>query len=266
MTMFRKQYKKDFDSIIPDADYVDNMVEGIIEYPKRNRFKKPTRLVAAVVAICLLVGGGFLANHLTEPTFIMMAYAHDNGDTGVNIEENTSVVLPFGKLSRGERHSYVNETGEKMYSYDVGFEDGGISIIGDNISSVTYTSNRGELQYFDSLLAKKMIDEKKADNNKPNSSEKVELIAFDDSHLLMQSGQKITKVFQEELGTKSFNVDWIPWYAIDIVSEDRPIDFADLPADIITIKVSFTNGKEISKQLQLTFNSDGDLLAEVIIK
>ncbi|NMB32692.1 MAG: hypothetical protein GX992_00405, partial [Clostridium sp.] len=69
-----------------------------------------------------------------------------------------------------------------------------------------------------------------------------------------------------ELGTKSFNVDWIPWYAIDMASEDKPIDYADFPADIINIEVSFTNGKKITKQVQLSFNSNGDLLAEVIIK
>ncbi len=265
MTMFRKQYKKDFDSIIPDANYVDNMVEGIIEYPKRNRLKKPTRLVAAVVAICLLVGGGFLAKHLTEPTFIMMAYAHDNGDTGVNIEENTSVVLPFGKLSRGERHSYVDETGKTIYGYDAGFEHGGISLVGKNISSVTYTSKQGELQFFDTVLAQKLLNERKNDTNTSNSDEKVELIAIDNSDLT-QRGQKITRVFQKELGTKSFNVDWIPWYAIDMASEDKPIDYADFPADIINIEVSFTNGKKITKQVQLSFNSNGDLLAEVIIK
>ncbi len=264
--MFRKQYKDDFDSIIPDANYVDNIIHEFHNMPKPNRSRKQPRLVATVVAICLLIGGGFWAHHLTQPSFTMTAYAHDNGHTGINIEENTSVVLPFGKLSRGERHSYVDETGKTTYGYDVGFEHGGISIIGDNIASVTYTALNGELRYFDTILAKKMIDERQADNKKANSNEKVELITFDDNNLLMQSGQKITKVFQEELGTKSFNVDWIPWPAIDIASEDRPIDFADLPADIITIKVSFTNGKEISKQLQLTFNSNGDLLAKIIAK
>lgn len=264
--MFRKQYKEDFASIIPDANYVDNLIQKLNDTPNQNRCRRQIPVVAAVLAICLLVGGGFLANYLAEPTFTMMAYAHDNSDTVVNIEESTSVVLPFGKLSRGERDSYIDETGKKMYSYNVGYEHGGISVVGNNIASVTYTSQAGELQFFDSLLAKEMLNERKEDNDNPNSSEKVELIALDNNHLLMQHGKEITTVFHEKLGTKSFDINWVPWHAIDIASEDKPINFADLPADIITIKVSFANGKEITKQLQLSFNSEGDLLAEIITK
>jgi hypothetical protein len=58
-------------------------------------------------------------------------------------------------------------------------------------------------------------------------------------------------------------VHWIPWDAIDVVSEDKPIDFADLPQDIITITVHFTSGKILTKQLKLSFNSDGNLIGEI---
>jgi hypothetical protein len=34
-----------------------------------------------------------------------------------------------------------------------------------------------------------------------------------------------SSAFYEERGMKSFDVSWSPWYALDIVSEDRPIDF-----------------------------------------
>lgn len=143
--------------------------------------------------------------------------------------------FPFGKISRGDRHFYLDETGKKVYTYDVGFDSGGISVKGENISSVKYASKAGEFRFLH------LIPERQG------SAE----------------GKEILTTFNKELGNKSFDVNWIPWDAIDIISEDGPLDYLNLPADNITITVHFTNGKSITKQLQLSFSKDGNLIAEI---
>jgi len=41
------------------------------------------------------------------------------------------------------------------------------------------------------------------------------------------------------------------------------IDFLNLPKDNMTVTVFFTNGKSITKHLQLSFNGEGNLMTEV---
>lgn len=222
--MFKKEYKNDFNSITPDINLVDKTIQRFNTPPKK--YSK-MRFSVATMAICLLIVGGFIVSNLTKPTFSLVAFADDN--QYVDITENAQAILPFGKISRGNQNFYLDETGNKVYTYDVGFDSGGISVRGNNISSVKYTSVAGELQYFVSS----------------------------------QQGKEITTTFYKELGNKSFDVYWIPWHVIDIVSEKGDVDFINLPKDNVTITVSFTNGKSIIKHLELSFNKEGNLIAKV---
>jgi hypothetical protein len=260
--MFRKEYKKDFNSVTPDI----NLIEKTKQRLNNNTVKKHSgiqkRFVAAAVAICFLIGVGFMTSNLTKPAFALVAFADDGGGQIINIEGNTQVILPFGKISRGDRHFYLDETGEKIYAYDVGFDSGGISVKGDNISSVKYTSDMGELTFFDSIAAKQMSQPKQDEKQKS----KIMLHVLEDSGSFVKVGKEIITNFHAELGEKSFDVNWSPWYAIDIVSEDGPVSFADLPSDNITIEVHFKDGKIMTKHLKLSFNNDGNLIAEIITK
>ena len=259
MTMFREGYKKDFNSITANASLIENTTKRLSNNLTKRYFRIRKRFVAAAAAICLLIGGAFMANNLNKPAFALVALAADSGDHYIKIDENTKVTLPFGKISRGDRDFYLDETGKKIYSYDVGFDHGGISVRGDHIAYVKYTSNLGELSFFDSIAAKK-IEPPKQDEEQ----EEVMLHILEDAAPFMQAGKEITISYHAELGEKSFDVNWFPWYAIDIVSKDEPVNFADLPSDNIIIEVYFENGKTMTKQLHLHFDHGGNLIAEIM--
>ena len=258
--MFRKEYKKDFNSVTPDINLIEKTTQELNNNTARKHSGIQKRFVAAAVAICFLIGVGFMTSNLNKPAFALMAFADDGGDQIINIEANTRVILPFGKISRGDRHFYLDETGKKIYTYDVGFDSGGISVKGDNISSVKYTSDLGELTFFNSIAAKQMGQPEQDEN------QKLKIYVLEDIGPFLKVGKEIITNFQGELGEKSFYVNWSPWYAIDIVSEDGPVSFADLPSDNITIEVHFKDGKIITKHLKLSFNNDGNLTAEIITK
>lgn len=258
--MFRKEYKKDFNTVTPDINLIEKTKQKLNNNTAKKHSGIQKRFVAAAVAICFLIGVGFMTSNLNKPAFAIVAFADDGGGQIINIEGNTQVILPFGKISRGDRHFYLDETGEKIYTYDVGFDSGGISIKGKNISSVKYISDLGEFTFFNSIAAKQM--------NQPeqNENQKLKIHVLEDSSSFVKVGKEIIANFQGELGEKSFDVNWFPWYAIDIVSEDGPVSFADLPSDNITIEVHFKDGKIITKHLKLSFNNDGNLIAEIITK
>ncbi len=319
--MFRKRYKEDFDSITPDPDVIDNLAEKLKSHVSKKHPRIGKQLIAAAVAVCLLMGGSLLTRNFHEPSFSMVAFADDNSGDKVYIDENSSVVLPFGKISRGEKHSYIDECGKTVCGYDSGFERGSISIEGEGISSVTYACKMGEFGHYDSVMEKRMEDEGKIkicnftvpvkiippgkdmdtiferlwnegffDDIKKEyfqdkstdisnyqvqfgqNSEQIQkgiwqvVIShkFENGYPFIQRGKEITATFYEERGIKSFDAHWSPWYALDIVSEDKPIDFADLPSDDITITVHFTNGKTATKQLKFSFDSNGNLIANVV--
>lgn len=227
--MFKKEYKNDFNSITPDINLIEETLQKINNSPKRHLRMK---FVAAAMSICFLIVGGFMASNLNKSTFSLVAFADDDSQY-INIEENTQMVMPFGKISIGNQDFYIDETGNKVYTYDVGFDSGGISIKGKDIVKVKYTSMLGELMFFDSA---------------PN---------------LIQQGKEITTIFYEELGDKSFTVYWNPWHAINIISKDGSANYQDLSKDNIEITVFFANGKSITKNLQLFFDRDGNLIAEI---
>lgn len=320
--MFRKRYKKDFDSITPDPDVIDNLSEKLKSHASKKYPRIGKQLIAAAVAVCLLMSGGLLTRNFREPSFAMVAFADDNSTNKVYIDANSSVVLPFGKISRGERVAYTDKSGKKAFAYESGFEHGKISVEGKGISSVVYTCERGELFYHDRAMEGRMEAEGKIkicdftvpvkiippgrdmdaifeklwnegyfDNIKKeyfqNKSQDISdywvrfsqwgeqqkkgiwqveiLYQFENEYPYIQRGKQVTAAFYEELGAKSsFNVSWSPWYAIDMVSEDKPIDFADLPSEDITVTVHFTNGKTATKQLKFSFDSKGYLIADVI--
>lgn len=249
--MFKKEYKNDFNSIVPD----ENLVEGTIQMFNRSYKKRSkTRIFAATMAICLLIVGGFIISNLNGTTFSLVAFADEDDSQYMSLLEDVQMVMPFGKISRGDRHSYIDETGNKIYTYDVGYDSGGISIKGKNIVEVKYTATLGELMFFDSVSAR--------ENHPPLQSEG-EMVIYKPETSLIQRGKEITKSFNEERGDKSFNVQWSPWYAINRVSEEGTSDFSDLPKDNIEITVFFANGKSVKKNLQLSFDKDGNLVAEM---
>ena len=254
--MFKQEYKNDFNSITPDTNLVDKTIQRFNTPPKKH---SRMRFIAATMTICILIVGGFIVSNLTKPAFSLVAFADESDSQYVDIAENAQVMLPFGKISRGNQHFYLDETGKKVYTYDVGFDSGGISVKGDNISSVKYTSDMGELTFFDSIAAKQMSQPEQDESQKS----KIMVHVLEDSGSFVKVGKEIITNFHAELGEKSFNVNWSPWYAIDIVSEDGTVNFADLPSDNITIEVHFTNGKSITKHLQLSFNKEGNLIAKI---
>lgn len=320
--MFKKQYKEDFDSIIPDPAFIDHLAEKLNKNSIKKHPKLREKLLASVAAVCILIGGVAIAQYYNSPTFVMVAYADENNGKKMIINENARVVLPFGKISRGKEVSYVDKTGEKVYGYESGFENGGISVEGKNISSVTYACEKGEFRYYDSVMAKQMekdgkikvceftvpvdvfpskdreatfeklwnrgfFDSIKAKYFRDKSAdlsdyrvqfsqmgEQIEngiwtitvYYKFEHGYPFEQSGKEVTATFYEEHGMKSLDVCWCPCYALDIVTEHKPINFADLPSDTITVTVRFTNGKTASKQANLSFDSYGNLIAELTEK
>lgn len=318
--MFRKQYKKDFAPIKADSHFINNMAQGLKKGPAKRSGLKSRFIVAAAAALCLFLGWGLMAGGLNKPVFTTVAFANENSSKWVNIEEEAQVILPFGKISRGEKNTYLDETGRAITNYDAGFLDGGISVKGENIATVDYTSQAGELRYHDAVISRQMeeageikvceftvpqeiiptgkdmyasfkklwnsgyfdqikdeyFQDKECDIDKyqvmfgqdMEQAKKgiwhVEISnKFENGYPFIQCGKNITATFYEELGEGSLAVHWIPWEAINLVSEDKPINFADLPQDIITITVHFTSGKILTKQLKLSFNRDGYLIGEI---
>lgn len=261
MIMFRKEYKKSFNSVTPDIRLIEKTKQRLNNNTVKKHSGIRKRFVIAAAVICFLIGVGIMTNNLNKPAFALVAFSDDDGGQTINIEKNTQAVLPFGKISRGDRNFYLDETtGEEIYTYDVGFESGGIFVKGDNISSIKYTSDLGELKFFNSIVARQMNQPKQDENQKPR------IYVLEGIDSFVKAGKEVITNFQKELGEKSFYVNWSPWYAIDIVSEDGSVSFADLPQDNITIEVHFKDGKIITKHLKLSFNNDGNLIAEMITK
>jgi len=322
--MFRKKYKEDFDSITPNDDFMNNLTENLTNCLSGNRPEIKKQLLAiaviAAVAVCVFTGGSRVSQYLSAPSFTLVAYANDDSKAGVSIDENIQVQLPFGKISRGEKHSSLDETGKKVHGYDSGFEHGSISVEGKKISSVTYKCEKGELYYFDSVMKKQMEKDGKIKvceftapvaivtykEGKANSFDRlwnegyfdnikkeyfqdkstnlsdyrvqfgqtgeqmkkglwriVIYYKFENGYPFEQRGKEVTATYYEERGSRSFEAGWSPRYALDIVSEYKPINFADLPSDTITVTVHFTNGKTATRQLNLSFDCYGNLIAEI---
>ncbi|MGI5838375.1 MAG: hypothetical protein ACOX8W_01780 [bacterium] len=235
--MFRKEYKKDFNSVTPDINLIEKTKQRLNNNTAKKHSGIQKRFVAAAVAICILIGMGFMTSNLSKPAFAIVAFA-DGGGQIINIEENTQVILPFGKISKGDRDFYLDETGKKIYTYDVGFDFGAISVKGKNITAVKYTTEKGEFRLLNP------IPQRQADTE----------------------GKEILTTYYEELGSKSFDVNWIPWDAINIISEDGTVDFKELPSDNVIVEVYFKNGEVMIKHLKLSFNNDGNLIAEISTK
>jgi hypothetical protein len=77
-----------------------------------------------------------------------------------------------------------------------------------------------------------------------------------------QFGKMVTPKYYEQLGDESFAVDWNPIYALDILTEDGEI--SDIPHEKITIDVLFSNGKKLTKVMDLSFNKTGEVIAKII--
>lgn len=322
--MFRKKYKEDFDSICPDDEFIYNLSKRSTNRSpaKRPKIIKQLLAVAAIaaVAVCVLVDGNGITQYFNAPSFTMLAYADENSNAKVGIDENTRMKLPFGKISRGERHSNIDKSGKMVHSYDAGFENGGISVEGKNISSVTYACEKGEFNYYDKMMKDRMEKEGKItvckftvpvavlgndweatfarlwnegyfDSIKKeyfnNQSTKLSdynvhfsqigeeqikngiwtieiLYKFENGYPFEHAGKEVTANYYEERGTSSLDASWVPWYAIEILTEDKAVNnYADLPSDTITITVHFVNGKTATKQLNLSFDSYGNLIAQL---
>lgn len=102
--------------------------------------------------------------------FTLVAYATENPNSiniqnGTNMKKETKTVLnpnvkvqmPFGKIKRGKYNTFLYENGKRYEGYEVELDERvGFVCTGKNIESVTFTSSKGMLRYFDVDLLKKM--------------------------------------------------------------------------------------------------------------
>lgn len=56
------------------------------------------------------------------------------------------------------------------------------------------------------------------------------------------------------------------WFLDYNHSSYKPVNFADLPSDTITVTVHFTNGQRATRQLNLSFDRYDNLIAEITNK
>lgn len=57
---------------------------------------------------------------------------------------------------------------------------------------------------------------------------------------------------------------WIPSESKKAASQYPPIPFEELPGDIITIQVTFTDGQTVTKKVGISFNAEGYAIAELL--
>lgn len=58
-------------------------------------------------------------------------------------------------------------------------------------------------------------------------------------------------------------ISWSPDNAMGILRKDGNILYEDLPADTITVSAEFNNGDIVTKTIKLSFNKDGNVIAEL---
>jgi hypothetical protein len=278
-----EQLNEWFDSITPTGQQKAKMLDHILKAdssdssvrPVRQKRAKMLRMASIIVLVgLLLAGGSLILTSKGESSFTMIAYAggieESTVDSGniVEISEDSSIELPFGRIERyGGPIETTDDNGNKVNRYNANFTDlnngnGTFSIQGEDILSVTYTSEKGLLSYTDQVMMEQDPGYIKALQTAAEKNQKLVLIPANAPY--DQSGQKITPKYYPELGARSFAVDWAPFYATEILSEDGEISPADLPHDRITIEVTLKNKQQVVKVMDLSFAADGHVVAKML--
>lgn len=59
------------------------------------------------------------------------------------------------------------------------------------------------------------------------------------------------------------SVDWEPTKAIDMVMAYAPLNNEELPGDTVTVTAKFTDGQKLTQTISLSFDKEGNIIAEV---
>ncbi|MEK5254046.1 hypothetical protein NST74_11350 [Paenibacillus sp. FSL F4-0125] len=232
------------------------------------RKKLKLTATAAALALGLLAGGIALIGTSKQPSFSMVAYAAgieeprvaSPDEIRIEMADDAQIELPFGMLKRNQ--AIPQDDGSTTYNtYIEG--NSYFTISGKGIKSVTYTSKLGELLYIDTIMQNQDPSYIKAKANSKTATG-FNVMLLPSYRPYEQIGNKVTADYYEELGDKSFGVEWRPWYVSMKMAEDITVNPADFPQENITVTVTFTNGKTAVKNLLLSFESDGTLIAKVI--
>ncbi|MDF9841620.1 MULTISPECIES: hypothetical protein [unclassified Paenibacillus] len=279
-----EQLNEWFDSITPTGLQKESMLRHILKAgnselaarPVRHNGAKVLRVVSIIAAVVLILAGGSLARSLTgKSSFTVIAYADGIEDATIAsgnmvlITGDSSIELPFGAIGRDSGPiETTDEDGNKVISYNTNYTNlspgnGTFSLQGENILSVTYTSEKGLLTYTDYEL---MMQDKNYIKAQQAAAEKNQKLVLTDllNAPYYQSGQTVTPKYYPELGDRSFAVDWAPFYATKMLSEDGDVSPANLPHDRITIKVTLKNKEQVVKIMDLSFAADGSVVAKMI--
>lgn len=279
--MKKEQLNHSIDILTPSAAQKDKILNKILlqkqleEQSAGERYlgtstRKKLKLTftAAALAFGLLASGIALIGTSKQPSFSMVAYAAgieeprvaSPDDIRIEMADGAQIELPFGMLKRNQ--AIPQDDGSTTYNtYLDG--DSYFTISGKGIKSVTYTSQLGELLYIDTVMQDQDPDYIKAKANSKTATG-FTVMLFPSYRPYEQIGNKVTAVYYEELGDKSFAVEWRPWYVSMKMAEDIYVNPADFPQENITVTVTFTNGKIAVKNLYLSFESDGTLIAKVV--
>ena len=280
--MFRDRYRKEMDRLSPQPERLQELsgqMEKIASSKKaghRYGWKRPVATAALFAVICAGVlaapyylpdrqGGGVS----TANQFSIVAYASGNSQDKTAISSDAKLVFPSGSIKRGGKLvTYTDENGEQKSIYnDTVFEQqGGLCVMGENILSVTYTSESGELHYFDAAMFESMRRNGQLKTKEVPSDDGTVLVELEETEEppYFRTGKTVTATYSPEIGQDSLNVDWFLPEALEIASSNIPLQYEDLPSDTITVTVTFTDGQTMTKTIQISFQEDGSFLGELL--
>ncbi|CAG7643856.1 hypothetical protein ACFQI7_08915 [Paenibacillus allorhizosphaerae] len=266
------QLKSSIDDLTPSETQKARMLNDLLRRKREeessvgvrfgmgNRRNIKISVTAAVLVICFLVGGSVLREGPPPLSFTMVAYAADMDGSRTLILEGTQVELPFGRLIRDQAIPQADGT-TRYNTYLNGSNY--FSVSGDNIKSVTYISELGELTYTDIIMRDADPEYIRARNEAKLMPGVGSIMVQSGPLSYEQKGNKVTAVYYKEWGDQSLAVRWQPWYVSMKMAANADINPADFPHEKITVTVSFDNEKIVTRTLYLSFTTDGTLIAEL---
>lgn len=270
--MKTEQLKDSMDALTPSETQKAKMLDNLLLQKQEEeviagaRFRKATKrnikssLTAMVLVICFLTVSSVFKGGSTPLSFAMVAYAADQDSSKITILEGTRVELPFGKLIRDQ--AIPQDDGTTRYNtYLKGSNY--FTVSGDNIKSVTYTSELGKLTYTDIIMRESDPEYIRARSEATQTPGGGSIMVLQSHRPYEQKGNQVTAVYYQELGDQSLAVNWRPWYVSNEMASDPDVNPADFPREKITIAVSFNNGQVVTRMLYLSFENDGTLVAEL---
>lgn len=265
-------WKDSMDALTPSETQKASMLNNLLQLKQKeetnagSRFRKATgrSLKIAVTAAALILffwaGSGMFNGGSTSLSFTMAAYAADMESGKIKLSEGTQVELPFGKLIRDQ--AIPQDDGTTRYNtYLKGSSY--FTVSGDNIKSVSYTSELGELMYTDIAMRDKDPEYIRARNEAKPMPGGGSVMVMQGNRPYLQIGHQVTANYNQALGDQSLAVSWRPWYVSSEMAGDPEVNPADFPREKITVTVNFNNGQSATKTLYLSFESDGTLVAEL---